>query len=368
MTHTTATNRRDDSEDIPSELPPLDQLDDDDVPLDDLEQTWIAMERPVSGDPVLDEAAIDLDVGIRIDEPQADSDDSQGAIAMDLAALINIDDADAGDEVDGPGGLDPALGIEEPPPVAEDGAAEGVDEATDYLVADRLPGLDADEEGLFDVDPTWSLDQGARDEPPPLWSDPLWSVLAISTHEVHIAPSSTQRPSGLGEVLCVTPRPPLVAVVRQEGRLALARAVTQETFDIQPLDDEAHRIADGDHPIVAADGKFVALGDDTQGIVVSLDGGKNFEAVAGCAGVTALALAHSRERPLLLAAIHRESQDVSELVCVDLTRLAPQRVATLRATRPDDSARVRLLVWDSETDELLATGEFGDARIVPPRQ
>jgi hypothetical protein len=71
----------------------------------------------------------------------------------------------------------------------------------------------------------------------------------------------------------------------------------------------------------------------------------------------------------LLAALHRETENLTELVRIDLTCLDASRIATLAPeSGNEESVLVRTLIWDASDNRLLAVGDFGCAVFVPPRQ
>ena len=360
---------RDQDEALPA-LPPLDHRDDDDVPLEEDDPTLVAFDDGSYGDPKLDEEAIDLDVGIRIDDSDLTGEDSTQELVLDMTELLNVAEDASSDDSEGPDGMDPSLGIEEPPPGGEDDEMGALDDDVDLLVAAELPGLDADEEGLFDGDSACFIDQGALDEPLPPWAETLWTAVHPLASDVGVEESEGPPAiAGKQDVVCVCPGPPLVALIRGDSDISLAKRMSDGSFRSQSLDPVALQVVRGDHPALAALAEVVAVGDARQGVAVSMDDGRRFERVPGCGGVTALALGEVARRPVLLAALYRESDDSTELVCVDLIRHDAQRVATLPAQPGDeDSYRVTFLLWDEATNQLLAKGNFGTAAFVPPRQ
>ena len=363
-------NEPDDTNDSLPELPPLDRGDDDDVPLVEVDGHLIPLDEAAPADPELDEAAIDLDVGVKIDEPTNHGDDvAPQELVLDMSELLNLAEDGEIDEDDGPAGMDPALGIEVPPTTAEDGATEGIEEELDYLVAERLPGLDADEDGLFEVDAGYNLEQGARDDPAPPWADTRWSVVQPAPNALQIdAPRQRSEIPGVAQVVCATSAPELVAIVGRHAQLELAREGADGRFEFRVLDESASRVARGGRPFLVARGPFVCLGDEKQGIAISADGGRTFDPVRGCAGVTAMTLGDLHRTTVVLAALHREAADVTELVCIDVARLDALRVATVEPAREDEPCRISSLIWDEEAHALLAGGDFGSASIFPPRQ
>jgi hypothetical protein len=157
------------------ELPPLD-LDerDEDGPAGRIDELFESTEF---GDEAgaEEEVPLDLDVGVKLDIPGESAEDTGGGeLVLDIAALLQSADEQSepdGDET-GVAALDPSLDLSQTDEIGVDTPDEDGSFAMDDLVADELPGLDADEEGEYDGDADSALLDGAgvRDEAPPPWA------------------------------------------------------------------------------------------------------------------------------------------------------------------------------------------------------
>jgi hypothetical protein len=162
------------------ELPPID-LDerDDDGPTGPLEELYEAPDgSDESGSE--EEAPLDIDVGVRLDDPEENAGDAHaGELVLDIATLLQNAEERVEPDADETGiaTLDPSLDIESSPELGLDEPEDESLGSLDDLVADQLPGLDADEEGDFEGDAEASLIEGAsaRDEIPPPWARARWT-------------------------------------------------------------------------------------------------------------------------------------------------------------------------------------------------
>jgi hypothetical protein len=163
------------------ELPPLDlDLDerDDDGPTGPLEELFEAPDGADEGASE-EEAPLDLDVGVKLDDPEESSADAgPGELVLDIATLLQNAEERVEPDADETGiaALDPSLDIEDSPELGLDEPEDENHGSMDDLVADELPGLDADEEGDFEGDGEASFLEGAgvRDEVPPPWARARW--------------------------------------------------------------------------------------------------------------------------------------------------------------------------------------------------
>jgi hypothetical protein len=167
------------------ELPPLD-LDerDEDGPFGRIDELFDAPEAAEDAGSE-DEVPLDLDVGVKLDTPsESAADTSTGELVLDIATLLQNADEQPEPDADETGiaTLDPSLDIENAPEIGlhepdDDGSGD-----MDDLVADQLPGLDADEEGEYDGDAESSFIDAAsaRDEAPPPWTQKRWIEQALS--------------------------------------------------------------------------------------------------------------------------------------------------------------------------------------------
>ncbi len=161
------------------ELPPID-LDerDEDGPVGRLEELIEAPEgtEEIGGE---EEAPLEIDVGVKLDNSEENASDAgAGELVLDIATLLQNADEQVEPDADETGiaALDPSLDIESSPEIGLDEPEdEGHGDMHD-LVADQLPGLDADEEGDYEGDAEASFIEGAsaRDEIPPPWAPTRW--------------------------------------------------------------------------------------------------------------------------------------------------------------------------------------------------
>lgn len=350
---------------------PLDALDPEgEEPLGDDTGLVDLLDSVESEAPDLEEPAHDLEIGLHLDEPEPSEEDDPRALAFDPRELLRAltDPAQETDE-EGIEGLDPTLGIEEIT-AGDDDATDGVEEGLASLVAEELPDLDDDAGGAPLDDHSMVLDAGARDEPRPPWSELAWSV--VMNPPVLAPPAAATVPAappGVDRVLWTSTAGSTVALVRRAEQLLLALEASEGRWAFRALDPQTAKIAGGGRLLAAALDATIAFAERDQGIVVSTNGGRAFTPVPGCAGVTALALAERDARSLLFAALYEDSADSAELVAVDLASGGAQRIAAIRSDDDaDERSRISGLRWDAPSDQLIATGPFGTAAFVPPRQ
>ncbi len=91
-----------------------------------------------------DELATDLDIGIELDAPPEDSEETGGELVLDIATLLNLGDEepDPGEpDETGPVDFDASAGIQAPPTESLAGPVEeGTDEPYEDLGVRRSPG------------------------------------------------------------------------------------------------------------------------------------------------------------------------------------------------------------------------------------
>ena len=167
------------------ELPPLD-LDerDEDGPHGRLEELFDAPDTVDEGDSD-EEPSLDIDVGVKLDSSEENSADAgTGEIVLDIATLLQNAEEHFEPDADETGiaTLDPSLDIESSPELGLDEPDDDNYGGMDDLVAEQLPGLDADEEGEFEGDAEASFIEGAsaRDEVPPPWAQARWTEQPLS--------------------------------------------------------------------------------------------------------------------------------------------------------------------------------------------
>ncbi|HEX6277695.1 MAG TPA: hypothetical protein VFZ53_31855, partial [Polyangiaceae bacterium] len=101
---------------------------------------------------------------------------------------------------------------------------------------------------------------------------------------------------------------PVAIITRDGGHLGLSYD-GGASFQRHELASPAREVASGEAPLVAADGNVVVLGDTARGVVVSADGGRSFQRIAGVTNVTAVAAGMAGEQPSAFAAVYRETED-----------------------------------------------------------
>lgn len=173
---------------LPAELPPLDP-DPGDGELDaviDLAD-FVESFEPDADVELDDDDALDLDVGVAVDEPEADeSGDERGELVLDIAELLAVaDDEPAQDDALGPTDFEPSADVDE----LEETAADTEDAAEpDYegLVSEQLPSLDADEAGDFSPEDDWLPPEHALDEPLPPSAAVPWTARTLLEDELDV--------------------------------------------------------------------------------------------------------------------------------------------------------------------------------------
>jgi hypothetical protein len=126
-------------------------------------------------------------------------------------------------------------------------------------------------------------------------------------------------------------------------------------------------VALGGAPLLAARGDIVALADGERGLAVSVDAGESFQLVTGAVNVTAVALGEQDGKPVVFAALYRESRDVTEIVSVSPGTAEAKRIATLAVEAEEDAeetGRTTALLW--QDGKLWAAGGYGLVRLSPP--
>jgi hypothetical protein len=210
-------------------------------------------------------------------------------------------------------------------------------------------------------------------------ADASGSVLALVSSGVVLqssdAGSSWRRLRALdGAVVLSQSGGPVLALARSRGRLTLLRCPDAGlTWNPVHLDRVARGIAGTTAPLLAGGQSVAALAHPARGLAVSNDGGISFARVAGWGSVTALAAGRVGERGTVLAALYRETDELTELCVVDVATRAAQRVATLRirsettdtAEETAERSRVLAMQWDSVTERVWAAGHFGVRSFAP---
>jgi hypothetical protein len=208
------------------ELPPID-LDerDEDGPIGRLEEL---IEAPDGAEELAgeEEAPLDIDVGVKLDNSEENASDAgSGELVLDIATLLQNADEQVEPDADETGiaTLDPSVDIESSPEIGLDEPEdEGQGDMHD-LVADQLPGLDADEEGDFegDADASFIEGAGARDEIPPPWTHARWieqSLTATDALEA-IALERGVLVAGGDDVLWIEPGASPLRLAAGDGRI-----------------------------------------------------------------------------------------------------------------------------------------------------
>jgi hypothetical protein len=138
-----------------------------------------------------------------------------------------------------------------------------------------------------------------------------------------------------------------------------------------PLPTIASEIAGGEAPFLASDGALLAIADGARGVAVSVDGGRTFRRVRGCAGSTAITVGTFRGRPTAWVALYSEAADRTNLAMIDLEHGNAELVASLAGDTGEDASdsagagRLERLAWDGQ--RLLGAGDPGLLSFEPPR-
>lgn len=170
-----------DNNDPGNDLPPLDDAEDHEDEEPGISIDSSALLTTFDDEEGLDdELATDLDIGIELDAPPEDTEETDSELVLDIATLLNLGDEEpqAGEpDETGPVDFDASAGIQAPPGESLAGPAEdGTDEPFEDLVAGDLPELDADSEGDYDgEDAAWLALPDSRDDEPPPWAEQHWN-------------------------------------------------------------------------------------------------------------------------------------------------------------------------------------------------
>jgi hypothetical protein len=168
-----------------------------------------------------------------------------------------------------------------------------------------------------------------------------------------------------GEVRALTSYDERVTLLVMSNRPTLQLSTDAgSSFRELLLPEPAATVALGAAPTAVSRGNVVALADPERGLCVSNDGGETFRMVTGAVNVTALAIGDGATAGKVLAALHRESKDQSELIVVDPATAHALSVAELSG-QPDEEAeetgRTQALVFAN--GYLWAAGLYGLARL-----
>jgi hypothetical protein len=167
------------------------------------------------------------------------------------------------------------------------------------------------------------------------------NVQSLASHAQHIA------------LLVVSARPTLQS--SSDGGIS---------FRERLLAEPAATVALGAAPSAFVLGSLLAISDAQRGLCVSSDAGETFRMVVGAVNVTAVALGTWRGKLALIAALYRESRDLTELIVVDPESGAAESVAELSGESDEDteeSGRTSALILAD--GYLWAAGGYGLARI-----
>ncbi len=133
-----------------------------------------------------------------------------------------------------------------------------------------------------------------------------------------------------------------------------------QTLSRVPLDDRAaEELLGHERPLLAASGSTVALASPDAELLLSRDGGKSFERIAGCQRATALSVGMRDGRMRVWLTLFQESLERAIVVEVDAETGRPECVVELKAQDESQDPRVNALGWNPETDELWAAGDSG---------
>ena len=360
-----------DDDSDPAALPELPPLDHDDE-VSDLGDEAPDLNLPE--DDTLDndatESSIDLDIGLRIDEPLAEASGGEAhELVLDMNELLNMASDDPSADDDGPADLDLAVGLEAPPNDVADDAEEGVADSIEGLVAGELPAMDADEDGFFDDGPL-EIGLGAADEPPPPLSPVPWELELVE--RAPAAPIADHFPKleGFGAATAVGQGGTReVALLRSGAGWALARRASDGGWEHEALGNVAHALASGASPLLVAHDDMVALGDSMGGVAIRSSRDARWVPISGCAGVTALAAGDLDDRATVWLAVFHETADTGHVVLVDVASGKASRIADFVSPADvEEWGRAAALAWDPEARCLWAWGGFGAARLSPRHQ
>jgi len=138
------------------------------------------------------------------------------------------------------------------------------------------------------------------------------------------------------------------------------------SWTVQPLGQDAARVARCRSPLLVAHNDVVVLAEHNRICLVSSDGGVTFLSVPGCSSVTCATAGEFRGCVTVWAALYLESDDKSELCTIDPSRAVSERIAAVHEAPHVDAAdesaelgRVHALAWDPIGQRLWAAGDFG---------
>ncbi len=164
-----------------------------------------------------------------------------------------------------------------------------------------------------------------------------------------------------GKVCSLSTGSPPLCVVESHDSLRLFRSATSGGFTA--IHGEWPFEADGIE--LVTEGDIVALLERGRGVHVSIDGGGNFQPVAGLARATAVCAGKLSGRRSTFAALFDPPSGRTSLVWVDAASPAAFVIATLSPHSEDDDddwAKVLSLTWDHNTESLWGAGKFGVRR------
>jgi hypothetical protein len=195
-------------------------------------------------------------------------------------------------------------------------------------------------------------------------SDTLWARLSSGVL-LRRRRGAWQRHETGGSVQSLSSRAQHIALLVVSARPTLQLSNDDgSSFRERLLPEPAATVALGMAPRALVLGSLIAIADAERGLCVSSDAGESFRMVIGAVNVTALGLGDWRGEPRVLAALYRESRDLTELIVVDPSSGSAESVAELAGESDEDteeSGYTRALILAD--GYLWAAGGYGLARI-----
>jgi len=207
-------------------------------------------------------------------------------------------------------------------------------------------------------------------------SGEVWALLAHGGL-YHRAPESQsfQQFQSPESYLWIVPNDLGVCALTRDLHLVNLSARSRPSTNRIRIPHNANSAAFAKNPIVALSKTYVLVGAREFGAWLSIDGGRTFQEIAGCHGLTACTFGTYAGRAYLWLALFFELDDRTELITVDCKSRRASRVANFSVVAdcagPDDDpperARIDSLYWDSVHQRLWAAGGFGLTCFEPPQ-
>ena len=207
-------------------------------------------------------------------------------------------------------------------------------------------------------------------------SGEIWALLAHGSLHYRDPESQTFRRFQSPEsYLWIVPNDSGVCALTRDLHLVNLSARCRPSASRIRIPHNANSVAFAKNPIVALSKTHVLVGAREFGAWLSLDGGRTFQEIAGCHGLTACTFGTYAGRACLWLALFFELDDRTELITFDCKSRRASRVANFSVVAdcagPDDDpperARIDSLYWDSVHQRLWAAGGFGLTCFEPPQ-